>query len=97
LQPPRLASTAPGTGKSAGPAEPCQMFDTLLLGTKLDNKLSQPSHSSPLRSRTFHEPVLPGQGCASMYMSSAVPVETIRTSAPALGRQVFAPADTTIL
>src|SRR5215813_13146162 len=44
LQPPRLASTAPGTGKSAGPAEPRQMFDTLLLGTKLDNKLPQPSH-----------------------------------------------------
>src|SRR5215469_11560079 len=34
LQPPRLASTAPGTSKSAGPAEPRQMFDTLLLGAK---------------------------------------------------------------
>ena len=44
LQPPRLTSAAPGTGKSAGPAKPCQVFDTPLLGPKLDNKLSQPSH-----------------------------------------------------
>jgi hypothetical protein len=39
-----LASTAPGTSKSAGPAEPSQMFDTLFLGIKLEYKLSQPSH-----------------------------------------------------
>jgi hypothetical protein len=44
LQPPRLTSAAPGTGKSTGPAEPGQVFDALLLGPKLDNKLSQPSH-----------------------------------------------------
>ena len=44
LQSPRLTSAAPGTGKSAGPAEPRQMFNTLLLGPKLDNKLAQPSH-----------------------------------------------------
>jgi hypothetical protein len=48
LQSPRLASAASGTGKSAGPAEPRQMFDTLLLSIKLDNKLSQPSHDPPL-------------------------------------------------
>ena len=44
LQPPSVASAAPDTGKSSGPAEPRQMFDALLLGIKLDNKLSQPSH-----------------------------------------------------
>ena len=44
LQPPRLASTAPDAGKSAGPADPRQMFDTLILGIKQGNKLSQPSH-----------------------------------------------------
>src|SRR5215472_7207571 len=47
LQPPRLTSAAPGTGKSAGPAEPGQMFDALLLGIKLDNKLSQPTIDPP--------------------------------------------------
>src|ERR1700746_3588559 len=44
LQPPRHAAAAPGTGKSAGPAEPGQVFDALLLGSKLHHKLSQPSH-----------------------------------------------------
>jgi hypothetical protein len=44
LKPPRLTSATPGTGKSAGPAEPRQMLNTLFLGPKLDNKLSQPSH-----------------------------------------------------
>ena len=47
LQPPRLASAAPGTGKSAGPAKPRQVFDTLLLGPKLHDKLAQPSHHPP--------------------------------------------------
>jgi hypothetical protein len=40
LQPPRLTSAAPGTGKSAGPAEPGQVFDEPLLGPKLHHKLS---------------------------------------------------------
>jgi hypothetical protein len=44
LQPPRLKFAAPGTGKSAGPAKPRQVFDTLLLGPKLHHKLAQPSH-----------------------------------------------------
>jgi len=55
------------------PAKPGQMFDTLLLGPKLHHKLSQPSidprlidwamlPEASLRSRTFHEPVLPGEG-----------------------------------
>jgi hypothetical protein len=47
FQPPRLTSAAPGAGKSARPAKLRQVLDAPLLGPKLHDKLSQPSHLIP--------------------------------------------------
>src|SRR6516225_2220720 len=72
LEPPSLATAAPGTDKPARPPQPRQVLDAPLLRPKPRRKLQKPRHPTPHKrlalcypaarslTRTFSEPALPG-------------------------------------
>jgi len=74
LQPPSLSPAAPGAHKTARPAQLGQVRNALLLCSEPSRKLQEPAHPKPPQptrrcypefsqhTRTFREPVLPGEG-----------------------------------